>query len=207
MSEIVVLCEGATEKGLTGALKAFLDAECSRAGQAKVRLTMVPANGGAELLKRDRLTSLVNHHLGRTGVLGVVGLVDVVAPEYRTKFENAADAINTLKGLLPNESRFYAHAAQHDIEAWLLPYWPVACRKVGRTKQAPGANPESVNHGHPPSWHFNELYRLGGAHYDKPRDAAAILRGQDLRVSANACPQFKAFLNTLLGLSGCPQIP
>ena len=167
---------------------------------------MVSANGGSELLKKDRLTSLVSHHLSRPGVVGVIGLVDVVAPEYRTRFANAADAISTLKGLMPGESRFHAHAAQHDVEAWLLPYWDTACRKVSRRQQAPGARPEAVNHGHPPSYHLNELYRLAGKRYDKPRDAAAILRGQDLRVSANACPQFKAFLNTLLGLSGCPQI-
>ena len=140
-------------------------------------------------------------------MLGVVGLVDVVAPGERKRFANAAEAIATLRALIPEEPRFHAHAAQHDVEAWLLPYWDVACRKVGRRKQIPGANPEAVNHGHPPSWHFNELYRLGNIRYDKPRDAAAILRGQDLRLSANSCPQFKALLNTLLSLSGCPRIP
>lgn len=207
MSEIVVLCEGPTEKGLRDALKGFLDGECAQAARSRVRLTMVSANGGSELLKRERLVSLVTQHLRRPGVIGVIGLVDVVAPEYRTRFASAAEAISTLKGLLPDEPRFHAHAAQHDIEAWLLPYWQVACRKAGRNKQAPGTNPEAVNHGHPPSYHLGELYRLGGKRYDKPRDAAAILRGQDLLVSANACPQFKAFLNTLLDLSGCEVIP
>ena len=206
MSEIVVLCEGATEKGLKDALKVFLDGECVRANQDRIRLTLVSANGGSELLKADRLSALVNRHLGRPGVVGVIGLVDVVAPGVRTRFENAADAINTLKNLMFGEPRFHAHAAQHDLEAWLLPYWDTACRKVNRRQQPPGARPEAVNHGHPPSYHLNELYRLAGKRYDKPRDAAAILRGQDLRVSAEACPQFKAFLNTLLGLSGCPQI-
>lgn len=207
MSEIVVLCEGATEKGLKEALKVFLDGECVRAGKDRMRLTLVPTNGGSELLKADRLSALVNRHLSRPGVVGVIGLVDVVAPGVRTRFANAAEAIATLRSLMQSEPRFHPHAAQHDVEAWLLPYWATACRKVNRQQRAPGASPEAVNHGHPPSYHLNELYRLAGKRYDKPRDAAAILRGQDLRVAANACPQFKAFLNTLLDLSGCPQIP
>ena len=43
--------------------------------------------------------------------------------------------------------------------------------------------------------------------YVKPRDAQRILRENDLLVSANACPELKAFLNTILGLCGGEAIP
>ncbi len=205
MSEIVVLCEGATEKSLKDVLKNFLDEKCKEAEKDRVRLTLVSVNGASELLKVDRLSALVNNHLKRSGVMAVVGLLDVVGPSGR-RFKDGGEAIKTLKALLPDEKRFHAHAAQHDLEAWLLPYWDTAQKKAGHKKALPGPNPEKVNHDHPPSWHLQELFRLGGKRYDKARDAAAILRGQDLTLAAAKCPQFKAFLNTLLNLSGCAKL-
>ena len=41
----------------------------------------------------------------------------------------------------------------------------------------------------------------------KPRDARAILQGRDLTVAANRCPEFKAFLNTLLACANLAAIP
>jgi hypothetical protein len=206
MSRIVVLCEGRTEKALQQHIKAFLDGECGDAGRSKVRLTMVDAGGASDLLSAKALPKLVEKHMSTSDVLGLIVLVDVKAPPPHA-FPNAEATIAHLKSILPADSRLHAHAAQHDVEAWLLPFWETAQRKAGHRKSSPGRHPEAVNRDHPPSWHLQELFRLGGKSYDKPRDAAAILRGQDLRVSANACPQFKAFLNTLLALSGCPQIP
>ena len=206
MSQIVVLCEGRTEKALQPLIKAFLDGQCVAAGQPRVRLTMVDAGGASDLLSAKSLPKLVEKHLCAADVVGLVVLVDVKAPPPHV-FPSAAAAITHLKGILPADPRVHAHAAQHDVEAWLLPFWEIAQKKAGHRKANPGRHPEKVNHDHPPSWHLEELYRLGGKSYDKPRDAAAILRGQDLRVSAAACPQLKAFLNTLLGLSGCPRIP
>jgi hypothetical protein len=37
-------------------------------------------------------------------------------------------------------------------------------------------------------------------------DAARILRGKDLTEAANKCPDLKAFLNTILKLSGSGQL-
>lgn len=93
---------------------------------------------------------------------------------------------------------------QHDFEAWLLPYWEDICRRVGLKLASPGPKPEQVDLDKPPSVRLHELYRRAGRSYKKPRDAAAILRGKDLTVSAGRCPQFKAFLNSLLDLAGCP---
>jgi hypothetical protein len=75
-------------------------------------------------------------------------------------------------------------------------------RRDNRT--APPGPPEAVNHNHPPSYHIREIFRTGTCRddYSKPRDAARILRGKDLTISANKCPELKAFLNTIFTLSG-----
>lgn len=43
--------------------------------------------------------------------------------------------------------------------------------------------------------------------YIKPRDAKATLRGNDLSIAIGQCPELKAFVNTLLVLSGGQAIP
>ncbi|MGD0771260.1 MAG: DUF4276 family protein [Candidatus Solibacter sp.] len=60
----------------------------------------------------------------------------------------------------------------------------------------------------PPSRHIQEIFRVGTCRdgYSKPRDAGRILRGKDLTVAANQCPELKAFLNTILTLSGATPI-
>jgi hypothetical protein len=99
--------------------------------------------------------------------------------------------------------QFHPHAAQHDFEAWLLPFWSDIQALAGHNKRAPSGRPEAVNHNRPPSYHIREIFRIGSRRdYSKPRDANRILRGKDLTVAANQCPELKAFLNTILTLSG-----
>jgi hypothetical protein len=70
-------------------------------------------------------------------------------------------------------------------------------------KKPPSGVPEAVNHGNPPAYRLEELFKLGGRNkYNKPREAQRILRGKDLTVAADACPELKAFLNTILELCG-----
>jgi hypothetical protein len=103
----------------------------------------------------------------------------------------------------PND-RFYPHAAQHDFEAWLLPFWDDIQKLAGHNRTAPSGTPESVDHTRPPSFHIRNIFRAGRCRddYSKPRDAARILRGKDLSIAARACPELKAFLNTILTLCG-----
>lgn len=61
-----------------------------------------------------------------------------------------------------------------------------------------------MNHGNSPAYRLEEVFRVGGKTngYMKTRDAGRILKGQDLSVAINACPELKAFVNTILTLSG-----
>jgi hypothetical protein len=75
---------------------------------------------------------------------------------------------------------------------------------AGHSTAARPGPPESVNHARPPSYHIRALFRLGTSRedYSKPRDANRILRGKDLAEAAYKCPELRAFLNTILTLSG-----
>ena len=109
-----------------------------------------------------------------------------------------------MRNWVGKEPRFHPHAAQHDFEAWLLPYWEQIQQIAGHNRKAPAGQPESVNHNRPPSQHIREIFRVGTCRddYSKVRDGNRILRGKDLRVSAARCGELKAFMNTIITLSG-----
>ncbi len=117
-------------------------------------------------------------------------------------FANADEAKRKMREWVGKNDNFHPHAAQHDFEAWLLPYWDCVQRVAGKKRKAPTGFPENVNHGRPPSYHIRELFETGLRSYSKVRDAGRILEGKDLTIAANACPELKAFLNTILTLSG-----
>jgi hypothetical protein len=135
-------------------------------------------------------------------VVCVVGLIDVYPG-----FHSAQEAKEFLQQAAGGAQRFHAHAAQFEVEAWLLPFWEEICRKLRVRRQPPGANPEQVDLQNPPSRRLSELYRLGNRSYDKPRDAKAILQDKDLTLVAEKCPEVKAFLNTLLMCAGLAILP
>lgn len=198
--KIVLLVEGKTETALRDVLKTFLDSRADKENLARVGLRTKPLD--SRLLIPDRVKDQVAMNLRDPEVVCVVGLIDV----YPT-FPSAQKAKEFLRGAAGPEKRFHAHAAQFDVEAWLLPFWDEICQKLKVKRQPPGGNPEEVNLEHPPSRHLAELYRLAKRSYDKPRDARAILQGRDLKVAANRCPEFKAFLNTLLACANLAAIP
>jgi hypothetical protein len=65
-----------------------------------------------------------------------------------------------------------------------------------------------VSPNHPPSHRIDEIFRAGtGGKYRKILDARRIPQGKDLLVAAPACPELKAFLNTILTLCQPTPIP
>ena len=96
----------------------------------------------------------------------------------------------------------------HDFEAWLLPYWEKIKRLTGSNHKAPGANPEKVNHDNSPAYRLADEFRTGPKTkgYVKTRDAGRILKDEDLMVAINACPELKAFVNTILTCATRPRL-
>lgn len=166
------------------------------------RLDMFPYDG--RIPKQGELRRKVEKLLssGRPSSDAVIALTDVYTGT--NDFADAADAKAKMRQWVGANSRFYPHVAQYDFEAWLLPYWKDIQQLAGHNRNAPSGLPEMVNHNRPPSYHIREMFRNGTCRgdYSKPRDAGRILRGKDLTVAAAACVELKAFLNTIIQLSG-----
>lgn len=201
--KIAVIVEGPTETAFKPHLTAFLKA---RLADRMPRLDFVPQNG--RIPKKDKLRRTVDNLLcGREPADAVIALTDVYTGT--RDFQDAADAKAKMHGWVGQNNRFYPHVAQHDFEAWLLPYWDEIKRVAGSRRIAPSGPPEQVDHNQPPSHRIKEVFLAGskGRAYSKVRDANRILQNKDLSIAAEACPELKSFLNTILTLSGGQPIP
>ncbi len=201
---IVIMVEGKTERVFIPYLRNFL--RTTLEGNMP-KLSTHSYDG--RIPKNERLRRSVENLLNDTKspANAVVALTDVYTGT--GDFTDAADAKAKMRQWVGNVASFYPHAAQHDFEAWLLPYWDEIRRRVRGNRSSPGANPEAVNHNNPPSKRLDELYRTSEKKkgYVKERDAKAILNGKDLMVAIKACPELKAFVNTILQLCNGTVIP
>jgi hypothetical protein len=196
--KIAILVEGKTEKAFLPHLREFLK---TRLVNQMPNLDMVPYDG--RIPKERKLQRTVENLLsGRNKADAVIALTDVYTGT--PDFNNAGDAKAKMRTWVGQNDRFHPHVALHDFEAWLLPYWNEIQRIAGHNRNAPQGPPESIDHNQPPSYHIKEIFRIGTCRddYSKVRDANRILRNKDLSIAAAACPELKAFLNTILELSG-----
>jgi hypothetical protein len=197
--KITIIVEGKTETAFKPHLRAFLEPRL----QGKMpRLDFFRQDGRIpteQKLRRDVAKLLSS---GNPPSDAVIALTDVYTGT--DDFKDATDAKRKMRKWVGPEHRFHPHAAQHDFEAWLFPYWSEIQKIAGHNRSAPAGPPEEVDHGKPPAHHLHEIFRIGKCRddYSKPRDANRILRGQDLSVSAAQCPELKALLNTILSLCG-----
>lgn len=200
--KIAILVEGRTEKAFFPHLRRFL----------RERLTGGMPNLDAfvydgRIPKEQKLRRTVENLLaGRNAADNVIALTDIYTGTQ--DFTDAVDAKTKMRAWVGQNNRFFPHVAQHDFEAWLLPYWAEIQTIAGHSKAPPTGAPESVNHMRPPSYHIREIFRIGTCRddYSKVRDANRILKDQDLAIAAGRCPELRLFLNTLLTLSGGPSL-
>lgn len=201
---IAVIVEGQTEAEFLRICREFLR---SRLVGRMPNLHAHPYDGliprGAKLKQAvDRLLS------GNHPADAVIALTDVYTGSNPPEFRDAAHAKEQMQSWVGDNPAFHPHAAQYEFEAWLIPFWSDLAERAGSRKSAPGS-PEQVNHGKPPSKWIGEMYSSGTRKhkYLKTRDAAAVLRVNDLTIAANACPELKAFLNTILKLYQGTELP
>lgn len=201
--KIAILVEGQTEMAFKAHLRAFLK---TRLGDHMPNLDFVPQDG--RIPKEQKLKRMVENLLaGPKAADAVIALTDLYTGTQ--DFTDVADAKAKMRQWVGDNSKFYPHVAAHDFEAWLLPFWTEIQKVAGHNKTVPPGAPEQINHNKPPSFHIKEIFRTGsnGRAYSKARDANRILRGKDLGIAAARCPELKAFLNTLLTLSGGQPVP
>jgi hypothetical protein len=192
---IVLLVEGSTEKTLTDKIKEHLDQRAESLGRPRVALRAVKIKN----IEPHALGQQIRLHLQTQHTTDVVGLIDVFphftsAPAAKLFLREAAERAGV-------RQHFHPHAAQYDVEAWLLPYWDDICRRIGVKQGPPGGNPEMVDDLKPPSYRLKELYQRAGRKYVKTIEMPAILKGKDLSVAAKACAELRNLLDTLLLLS------
>lgn len=195
--KISILVEGRTEMAFRPHLTAFLE---GRLPGHMPRLDMFPYGG--RIPKEEKLRRTVENLLtGKQAADAVIALTDVYTGT--RDFLDADDAKEKMSRWVGANKQFYPHVALYDFEAWLLPFWRDIQKVAGHNRKAPAGPPEAVNHMKPPSHHIREIFRVGKRRddYSKPRDANRILRGKDLTVAAEKCPELKALLNTILTLS------
>src|SRR5580692_9881419 len=113
------------------------------------RLDPFPYDG--RIPREQKLRRVVENLLshGKPPSDAVIALTDVYTGT--NDFNDAADAKQKMRAWVGSEPRFHPHAAQHDFEAWLLPYWSEIQRLAGHNKAAPPGAAEAVNHSHPPA--------------------------------------------------------
>lgn len=200
---IALLVEGKTETAFKPILVEFLRRHLE--GRMP-KLKFLPYDG--RIPTGDKLWRVVANLLaGHEPVSAVIALTDVYTG---TKdFQDANDAKSKMLNWVGELPVFHPHVALHDFEAWLLPYWPDILKLAGHNKACPGHLPEMVNHTKPPAHHLKELFEAGRTRwsYNKPRDALRILKNKDLTIAANACPELKSFLNTIIALAGGRVLP
>jgi hypothetical protein len=193
--KIAILVEGKTEKAFDTKLREFLR---SRLDQKMPRLDFKPQNG--RIPKEGKLRRDVENLLNNDKYDAVIALTDVYTG---TKdFKDAAEAQAKMTDWAGNNPNFYPHTALHDFEAWLLPYWSTIQKLAKHNRKAPSGSPETVNHDKPPSYHIQEIFEIGQrkGSYNKPIDGKAILKNNDLMIAIQACPELKAFVNTIISL-------
>ena len=198
--KITLIVEGQTERAFLPFVRTFLTPIL--AGRMP---KLDPWVYDGPIPKKDKLRRIVQSLLTKGPPESrsdyVIALTDVYTG--RREFRDAADAKRQMHEWVGPQERFFAHAAQHDFEAWLLPFWPRIQELAKHNRGAPAGAPEQVDHDKPPSMHIQDIFAAGRIRdcYVKPRDARRILEGQDLSVAARACPELRALLDRIRTLS------
>ena len=155
--KISIIVEGKTEKAFMPYLRRFLHTQLE--GRMP-RLDPMPYDG--RIPKEDKLRRVVANLLrGRNPADHVIALTDVYTGTQPPDFIDADDAKRQMRGWVGPEPKFHPHAAQHDFEAWLLPYWATIKELARHNRNAPSGNPELVNHNNPPAYRIKEIFEIG----------------------------------------------
>lgn len=198
---IAILVEGKTETAFKPYLISYLEKQL--AGRMP-KLVIQKYDG--RIPSGEKLKRIVENLLNdpKNPADAVIALTDVYTGPIPLVFSTAAEAKKKMRDWVGPEKKFHPHVALHDFEAWLLPYWERITKLTGTNRKAPRGSPEKVNHDNPPSRLLEEVFRTGSKKigYVKARDAGRILKGQDLCLAIDACPELKAFVDRIIELCG-----
>ncbi len=146
---IVLIVEGKTEMAFLPYLRSFLR---TRLAGNMPKLEPFPYDG--RIPTGNKLKRVVERLLSnaKNPADAVLALTDVYTGSTPPDFADAADAKQQMRGWVGQNDRFYPHAAQHDFEAWLLPFWDAiqqlaghnrACQAVHRSRSTITTHPHT----------------------------------------------------------------
>jgi len=189
--KVVLICEGPTDRALVPGLRELIQKQMPDRG--RIGLKSHPLNGP---VYRAKLARIVDLHGSSADVVGIIALTDVY-PEFKDA-EEAKNRLATLVEKCEYVRKFRAHAAQFDVEAWLIPSWQDIARSLNVSRQAPAAHPEQIDLDKPPSFHLADLYQAAKRNYSKPIAARRWFSAENLERAADQCTQLKALLDSIL---------
>src|SRR6266478_5414784 len=130
--KIAILMEGETERGFLPYVREFLRPRL----EGKMP-KLAPDIYDGRIPKEARLKRKVEELLrvGDPYADHVIALTDVYTGA--NDFTDASDAKQKMRYWVGENSRFHPHAAQHDFEAWLLPYWSEIQKLAKSNRTAP----------------------------------------------------------------------
>lgn len=197
--KITMIVEGRTEHVFLPCLKRFVDRQLDSLPKPRIGVHVFDGR----IPTGSKLQRVVQNLLREAD--HVVALTDVYTGRKPPEFPDAVSAKTQMRQWVGAEPRFHPHVAQHDFEAWLLPYWPqILDLAKAPQRKPPFQDPEKVNHGKPPAHLLREVFESGKCRksYSKPRDAGRILRDNDLLLAVSQCSELRALVNTILLISG-----
>ena len=206
---IAILVEGKTEKSFKSHLIAFLSTHL--AGKMP-KLDFVPYDG--RIPTGTKLRRVVENLLSdeEQPADAVIALTDVYTGSNPPEFPTAQVAKQKMRQWVGVEKRFHPHVALHDFEAWLLPYWKKITKLTGSNHQAPGTNPEAVNHGKSPAYRLADEFRTGpnlfSARFRRGKTASRLLRvdaGEEIEVAAAVGLQDVVVVKARVATLGAPK--
>jgi len=193
--KVVVLCEGATEEALKNGLREFVQSRASATRRIGVATRSLDGP-----VMRKKLARIADLLLAHGDVAGVIALSDVY-PDFKTAQETKT-SLRTCAGEAGKNPLFRAHAAQFEVEAWIIPSWAEIAARLRLDASPPGSDPERINSQKPPSHHLKELYARAHQRYEKPVDGPKWLTADRLERAPGLCPELSMFLNSMLEFAG-----
>lgn len=195
---IYLYVEGKTEKAILPELRQYLH-DCGGAGAMP---TLQASRFDGKIHERE-VRKRAEQHL-KDSTARILILSDFYGTDVKGDLENRR---KTLLSWLPDDAvrdgRCAVHFAKHEFEAWLLVGWADICAGLKVEMKPLGLSPEDINGKNPPSRRLEHLYKTARRRgYDKVVEGKRHFKSIGIARIAAACPEFRAFLDSLKKLCG-----
>ena len=211
--KIKVVCEGKTETGLRKFIRRILDDKFpDPKARRKISISFDFMGGVPEVLKH---IGTISEKSIAEECISVICLVDLhrIHEHFPEPLRNALSGQDFLKLEIPdrvkwlkdnitkylvaeyNQDKVTVHVAVYEVEAWLISDIDTLGKTLRKRITDEFPNPEAVDDEKPPHKRLEEKYR-----YKKSSHGKKCLEELNYELAMQKCPQFKSFIEYILGL-------